>query len=81
MILFIPQIGSDMQSTVRLHCTRELGGYNPNNISDNASWDPAKQTIYDAEYAYLKDPAGIQTWKGNLTAFQARGGKICKTLR
>lgn len=49
---------------------------NSNTSEENASWDPTKQTVQDAAYASNKDPFNISTWKGDLSAFKNRGGKL-----
>ncbi|KAK5160210.1 hypothetical protein LTR04_004764 [Oleoguttula sp. CCFEE 6159] len=45
-------------------------------IYENPSYNPATQTVQDAAYAHQKNPFNIETWNGDLSAFQKRGGKL-----
>ncbi|KAK7061112.1 hypothetical protein VNI00_000848 [Paramarasmius palmivorus] len=42
----------------------------------NPSFDPKTLTLADYEHAIEMNPADIATWKGDLSAFQSRGGKL-----
>ncbi|KAK5136184.1 hypothetical protein LTR08_004021 [Meristemomyces frigidus] len=45
-------------------------------ILEDPTWDPTTQTSADADTAARKDPSGISTWKGDLSAFKNKGGKL-----
>ncbi|KAK7045815.1 hypothetical protein VNI00_007224 [Paramarasmius palmivorus] len=42
----------------------------------NASFDPTKITLADYEYAIALNPFDIATWKGDISAFRDRNGKL-----
>ncbi|KAK7043043.1 hypothetical protein VNI00_008781 [Paramarasmius palmivorus] len=42
----------------------------------NASFDPTTLTLADYEHALALDPFNIATWKGDISAFQRRNGKL-----
>lgn len=45
-------------------------------IYNDPTWDAATLSLEDAAYAAAKNPSNIETWKGDLSAFQDKGGKI-----
>lgn len=45
-------------------------------IYNDPTWDAATLSLEDAAYAAAKNPSNIETWKGDLSAFQGKGGKI-----
>ena len=48
--------------------------------ADDPSWDPASLTVEDAAFASQKNIFNSQTWNGDLSAFQSKGGKLRKSL-
>ncbi|KAJ8092145.1 hypothetical protein PM082_023969 [Marasmius tenuissimus] len=42
----------------------------------NTSFDPTTLTLADYEHGIALDPSNISTFKGDLTSFKARGGKL-----
>ncbi|EON69633.1 hypothetical protein W97_08893 [Coniosporium apollinis CBS 100218] len=45
-------------------------------VYNDPSWDPATLDAADYAYATRLNPGGIETWKGDLSAFRDRGGKL-----
>lgn len=45
-------------------------------IYNNPSWNPYDLSLEDAAYAAHLNPFNIETWNGDLSPFQKRGGKI-----
>ncbi|KAJ2904929.1 tannase and feruloyl esterase [Zalerion maritima] len=45
-------------------------------VYNDPSWDPASLSVGDYTAASSLDPYGISTWKGDLSPFSSRGGKI-----
>lgn len=45
-------------------------------VLNDPDWDPSTLTVEDAAYANDLNPADVDSWNGNLSAFQAHGGKI-----
>ncbi|KAF8861459.1 putative feruloyl esterase B-2 [Acephala macrosclerotiorum] len=45
-------------------------------IYNDPTWDPASLTIEDAAFASQKNIFNSQTWNGDLSAFQSKGGKL-----
>lgn len=72
--LHIPQTGSDMPFIVR-KCHKRYGVFTDKR-QDNASWAPANYSVIDAARAASLDLFGIESFKGNLSAFKARGGRL-----
>ncbi|OBT77018.1 hypothetical protein VF21_02884 [Pseudogymnoascus sp. 05NY08] len=44
-------------------------------VYENISWDPSSFNIKDATYSIALNPANIESFKGDLSAFRAHGGK------
>lgn len=45
-------------------------------VYNDPSWDPATLNVKDYSYAWNLNPADINTWSGDLSAFSSRGSKI-----
>ena len=45
-------------------------------VYNDPTWDGASLTIQDAANAEVQNPSDISTWKGDLSGFQKKGGKI-----
>lgn len=45
-------------------------------ILEDPSWNAADLSAYYAAVAAEKNPSNIETWKGDLSAFKAKGGKV-----
>lgn len=45
-------------------------------VYNNTQWDPTSWTLADAAVAESQDPFQVQTWDGDLSAFQKKGGKV-----
>jgi hypothetical protein len=45
-------------------------------IFNDPDWSAADLTLEDAAYAHKKNPFNIETWNGDLSGFQNKGGKI-----
>jgi len=45
-------------------------------ILENPTWQAIDLTVQLAALAAAEDPGGIATWKGDLSAFQNKGGKL-----
>ncbi|KAL2065486.1 hypothetical protein VTL71DRAFT_3156 [Oculimacula yallundae] len=45
-------------------------------VLNDSTWDPATFTIKDAKFAGDQNPFDINTWHGDISAFQKTGGKI-----
>jgi hypothetical protein len=49
-------------------------------LTDNPNWDPETFNRLDAKAAADQNPFNVQTWNGNLSDFQAAGGKLREFL-
>lgn len=47
-----------------------------NVIFEDPAWDPLKLNLSQIAYSQKKNPFNVETYKGDLSAFKARGGKI-----
>jgi feruloyl esterase len=45
-------------------------------IYNDPTFDVSKLTTRDYAYAHAKNPSNIETWKGDLSSYQKRGGKL-----
>lgn len=45
-------------------------------IYNNRNWSAADLSLEDTAYAAAKNPSNIETWNGDLSPFQQKGGKI-----
>lgn len=45
-------------------------------IYNDPTWDAATLSLADTVYAHAKNPSNIETWNGDLSPFQKKGGKI-----
>jgi hypothetical protein len=45
-------------------------------IFNDPNWSAADLTLEDTAYAHKKNPFNIETWNGDLSGFQKKGGKI-----
>ncbi|TRM69903.1 Tannase/feruloyl esterase [Schizophyllum amplum] len=45
-------------------------------IHNDSTWDPASITLADFRVAKAQNPAGVETFDGDISAFEAIGGKI-----
>nr|POE90035.1 putative feruloyl esterase b-2 [Quercus suber] len=45
-------------------------------VLEDPEWQAEQLDVQDAALAMAKDPGGIATWKGDLSAFRRKGGKL-----
>ena len=45
-------------------------------VYNNSDWQPTELSIKDAAYAASLNPLNVDTWEGDLSSFQQKGGRI-----
>ena len=69
--------GFVMLYTVR-GSSRSTNWQNHSHKLEDPNWNASTYTIHDAKNAIDQNPFNVQTWNGDLSAYRAKGGKVCK---